>query len=46
LRITVAVDGQADVNSTDACTVAGTLVRSMRSKPNFGKYRSAVVVRR
>ena len=36
-RITIADAGQADVNSTDACTPGGTSRRSTRSKPNFGK---------
>ena len=44
--MTVALDGQAAVNSTDAWTVAGTSARVIGSNPNVGKYRSAVVVRR
>ncbi len=36
-RITVALDGHADVNSTDDCTVAGTSARVKRSNPNLGK---------
>ena len=36
-RITIALDGHADVNSTDRCTPAGTSARVMRSKPNLGK---------
>ena len=46
LRMTVALDGHAEVNSTDVWTDAGTSARAIRSKPNFGKYRSAVVVSR
>src|SRR5580765_3782886 len=46
LRMTVADDGHADVNSLDVWTEAGTAWRSMRSKPNLGKNRSAVVVSR
>jgi hypothetical protein len=46
LRMTAALDGQAEVNSMDVWTVAGTSVRAIRSNPNFGKYRSAVVVSR
>jgi hypothetical protein len=45
-RITVALDGHAEVNSTDAWTVIGTSLRAMRSNPNFGKNPSAVVVKR
>lgn len=46
LRMTVAVDGHAAVNSIEVCTEAGTSPRAMRSNPNFGKKRSAVVVSR
>ena len=35
--MTAALDGHADVNSTEALTVAGTSARSMRSNPNLGK---------
>ena len=45
-RMTTAVDGHADLNSTDDCTDAGTSARAMRSNPNLGKNRSAVVVSR
>ena len=44
--MTVALDGQADVNSMDVWTVAGTSARAIGSNPNLGKYRSAVVVSR
>jgi hypothetical protein len=43
-RMTIALDGHADVNSTDVRTSDGTSPRSIRSNPNLGKYRSAVVV--
>src|SRR4051812_12547541 len=46
LRITTADAGQAERNSTDCCTDAGTSSRAIRSNPNFGKNRSAVVVSR
>jgi hypothetical protein len=46
LRMTVAVDGHAEVNSIEVWTVAGTSVGAIGWNPNFGKYRSAVVVRR
>ena len=46
LRMTIALDGQAERNSIDVCTDAGTSARSIRSNPNFGKKRSAVVVSR
>ena len=46
LRMTVALDGHAEVNSTDARTLIGTSSRAMRSNPNFGKNLSAVVVKR
>jgi hypothetical protein len=42
--ITVAVEGHADENSTDVCTVAETSDRKIRTNPNFGKNSSAVVV--
>jgi hypothetical protein len=44
--MTAALVGHADVNSTEAWTVAGTSVRAIRSNPNLGKNRSAVVVSR
>ena len=44
--MTIALAGQAERNSIDAWTDAGTSARSIRSKPNFGKYPSAVVVSR
>jgi hypothetical protein len=44
--MTIAVDGHADVNSTDVRTPGGTLPRSIRSNPYLGKYSSAVVVSR
>jgi hypothetical protein len=46
LRMTAALAGHAEVNSMEVWTVAGTSVRAIRSNPNFGKYRSAVVVNR
>jgi len=46
LRMTVALDGHAEMNSTEVCTVLGTSARVMRSNPNLGKKPSAVVVRR
>ena len=45
LRMTTADAGQADWNSTDSCTDAGTSSRVIGSNPNFGKNRSAVVVK-
>ena len=42
--ITTAVDGQADRNSTDICTLAGTSDLAIRTNPNLGKNVSAVVV--
>ena len=45
-RMTVAVDGHADVNSTDVCTSVGTSARAIRVNPNLGKKSSAVVVNR
>ena len=45
-RITIAVEGHAWTNSSDARTLAGTSARSTISNPNFGKNRSAVVVSR
>ena len=42
--ITTAVDGHADWNSTDTCTLAGTSDRAIRTNPNLGKKPSAVVV--
>jgi len=46
LRITTALAGQALLNSTEALTDSGTVSRSVLSNPSFGKYPSAVVVRR
>ncbi len=36
-RITIALAGHADTNSTDVCTAGGTSAREIDSKPNFGK---------
>jgi hypothetical protein len=44
--ITTAVEGHADRNSTDICTLAGTSERAIRTNPNRGKNASAVVVSR
>ena len=44
--MTIADAGQADWNSTDSCTDGGTSSRVIGSNPNFGKKRSAVVVKR
>ena len=46
LLITMAVDGHADRNSTDVCTLAGTCGRVIRSNANLGKNSFAVVVSR
>ena len=45
-RITVALAGHAAVNSIDSWMLEGTSARVIRSKPNLGKYASAVVVSR
>ena len=46
LRITIALAGQAERNSTDWRRLAGTSERSTVENPNRGKKRSAVVVSR
>lgn len=46
LCMTVALAGQALVNSTVPATASGTSLRSMRVKPKRRKYGSAVVVSR
>jgi hypothetical protein len=46
LLMTTAVEGQAERNSTDICTLAGTSCRAIRTNANFGKNSSAVVVSR
>ena len=42
--MTTALDGQADVNSTDFWTRVGTSARVIRLNPNLRKNASAVVV--
>ena len=44
--MTTALDGQADVNSTDFWTWVGTSARVIRLNPNLRKNASAVVVSR
>jgi len=44
--MTVALEGHADVNSTDRCTRPGTSVLEIVSNPKRGKNVSAVVVNR
>src|SRR5262245_60433006 len=46
LRMTIAVEGHACANSSEASTLRGTSARSTISKSNFRKNRSAVVVSR
>jgi hypothetical protein len=45
-RMTTALAGQADRNSTDCRTPSGTSARLVTSNPKRGKKRSAVVVSR
>jgi hypothetical protein len=44
--IATAVEGQADRNSTEICTLAGNSDRAIRTNPNLEKNASAVIVSR